>query len=164
MSKKKDVDLSIDAYALDEEWMDQPSRYKQAADWAAMARKEYDEAKSDLDVVKAELDRDIRTDPSKFNIEVKLTETVIANLILRRPKYRESMQEVIDKKHQLDVMSGLVVALDHRKSALSKLVDLHLASYYSKPKASEKARENVEEVEKRSARRKAARRLNRKDE
>lgn len=164
MKKKEEFDLSIDRYALDEEWLGQPERYRTASDWAAMARKEYNEAKSDLDVVKAELYLAIRADPETYGLE-KSSEAAIAAAVTVQPGYREAMAEMIDKKHQLDVMDGAVSALDQRKTALSKLVDLHLANYYSKPRASsEPSKERMGDVEKGAVRGRARKRLNLEDE
>ena len=154
MSKERQREingLEIDQNRLDEEWNDQPILYARYATRAADARKAHDEAKSRLEVVKAELDREIRKNPKSYGIE-KITETQVTSTILLQAKYQEFSQEVIDKHHEMDVINAFVNALDQRRSALGKMVDLFLADYFSKPNASGDAREYTREVEKKSAR------------
>ena len=143
--------LEIDSYRLDEEWNDQPVIYARYALKAADARRQWDESKANLEVVKAELDRAIRKNPEEYGI-TKITETQISSTIVLQDDYKVANEEVISTHHNMDVVNAFVEALDQRKSALSKLVDLFLADYFSKPRASSTARDHMEEVEKKSAR------------
>jgi len=149
--------LEIDPFALDEEWVEQPERYNELARRAALARKEHDEAKAQLELTSAELSDAIRSDPDSFGL-VKVTEASISSKILQQQTYKDALDEVIEKRHDLEVLQGALTAMDHRKTALSKLVDLHLSSYYSKPSASSGSREKMEEVEKHDARQRTKRR------
>ena len=146
-------DLTIDPYDLDNEWVKQPNLYGRYASMAADARRDFDEDKVQVDVVYAELDADIRRNPESYNL-VKPTENSIKSAIPGQERYREAVQAMIDSRHHMDVVNAMVSALDHRKTALSKLVDLLLADYYSKPRASSGAKEETDEIEKRMARRK----------
>ena len=61
MERKKeelnwDDDVSIDQSALDVEWLDQPILMKRYGERAAKARLELDQAKDQLDFVKAKLE------------------------------------------------------------------------------------------------------------
>jgi len=150
----KKNDLDIDKNNLDEEWLNQPALYGTYALLAASARQSYDEAKVALDVTKAEVDKAIRNNPEDFGLS-KLTESVINTTIPAQEAYKIAMKEVIEAKHHLDILIAMVSALDHRKTALSKLVDLLLADYFSKPMASEEAKEMTDQMEKRTARRRA---------
>lgn len=143
--------LEIDQYRLDDEWNNQPQVYARYALKAADARRSWDESKANLEVVKAELDRDIRKNPEKYDL-LKITETQISSTIVLQDDYKVANEEVIRTHHDMDVVNAFVQALDQRKSALSKLVDLFLADYFSKPKASATARDHVQEVEKRAVR------------
>lgn len=149
----KNLDLSIDEHQLEREWVEQPSFYFRYASKAAAARRDLDDAKNEQEVVKAELDQSIRDDPSKFGLS-KVTEASIVAVIPTEPKYQAAQKAVTRAKYQVAIYDAVVTALDHRKKALEKLVDLHLSNYYSSPRASDRAKDNMEGVVKYSVRRK----------
>jgi hypothetical protein len=126
-------DIRIDETALDVEWLEQPSLMMKYARIAAEARMEYDKTKEALELVKAELDREIRTDPGSFGIE-KITETVVMNTILKQEAYQKTSEILIQAKYDLDIAFGAVKAFDARKDALENLVRLNGQQYFAGPK------------------------------
>ena len=126
-------ELEIDRFNLDREWTNQPVLYMEYSEKAAEARKRMDEAREHLDVVKAELDKKIRKNPEDFGLS-KITESAVVNTILLQPEYSGANDIYLEARHNYDVLSSLVRAFDHRKSALENLVRLHVAGYYSEPK------------------------------
>ena len=130
--------LDIELNRLDDECRQQPSRYMEAAEGLAKARRTLEKAKAWLDVTRAEIDKEIRENPEKFGI-TKMTETVITNAILLDPRYDKEVQYIIECKHEVDVHLATVTALDHRKKSLENLVFLHGQSYFASPKNSEEA-------------------------
>ena len=149
--------LTIDETVLDEEWIEQPKLYFHWARKLADARRSLDESKSNLDVVKAELDRAIRSDPERFGLP-KVTEAVVTTAIPNQPKYQSALEVLRNDKHTVDILSAAVTALDHRKAALGKLVDLHGQNYFSSPRASTpEAEESMREVVKKKVRKKSQR-------
>lgn len=129
----EEFSVEIDPYRLDEEWVRQPKLYHKYASLAADARQRMDEAKNGLEVIKSELYREIVSNPEAHGL-AKTTEASIANAITSAKEYQDAVQEHIDAKHALAIIEAGVQALDHRKKALEKLVELHVADYYSKPK------------------------------
>lgn len=144
--------VEIDPLALDREWVNQPRLYLQFASELADANRELDEAKSNLDIVKADLDQNIRSDPEQFGLD-KVTEASITSTLLTQPEYKEAMTLLIESRHKREILAAAVAALDHRKKALEKLVDLHMSGYYASPRASGDSREAMSEVERKSTRR-----------
>jgi capsule polysaccharide export protein KpsE/RkpR len=137
VEKKEDNSiLKIDLLNLEEEWANQPELYKEWADQLALARKEHEEAKAALEVAKAEASNDIRKHPKAFDLD-KVTEKAIELLYPSHEDYMAAQQKVIDAKYAMDMLQGMVTALDHRKKALEKEVDLHGQGYYSVPQARE---------------------------
>ena len=113
---------------------------------------ELEEQKAELDVVKAEIDKLIRDNPTPFDI-VKTTETLITNTIIQQNDYQKQQAQVRTAKHNVDILQAAVSALDHRKSALENAVKLHGQNYFSKPVAQdEESKEIVDVIKKRSAR------------
>jgi hypothetical protein len=147
------INLQIDLNRLDEEWVNQPIKHREYTEDAADARREHDEFKAELEVVKAEISKEIRESAEGK----KPTEKAIEAEIVLHPKHKKAVQNLIDAKHRLDVMGGLVDASDQRKTALGKLVDLFLADYFSRPRASSQSKERMEEVERKAVRRKGRR-------
>lgn len=151
--KEIELDLQIDPHRLDEEWTAQPALYHAYAAELADVRRDYEMAKAAMELTKAELDKSIRSDPEAYGL-TKLTETALAATILARPEHKTAQKKLIHYRHRVDVTQAAVNALDHRKTALVKEVDLFLADYYSRPRASEGSRERMDEVEKKAVRRK----------
>lgn len=149
--------LEIDKFRLDEEWVKQPKIYQRFSDGLADARKDWEEAKleaslkkADLEEQDAELDLDIRRQPAKYNLEGKLTEPMIAKCVLIQKEHRsayrdwlDAKREVIKTKHLVDVLEGIVKALDQKKYGLPDMVSLDGRSYFSNPKMRTKAKEEA---------------------
>jgi len=151
---KKDKDLEFDFFdidinRLDEEWIGQPKIFFKYASELADAKRRLEEAKAELDVVKAICDNNVRNNPPK---DTKLTETLITNIIIQIPKYKKAQKILRIKKHRVDILQAAVNALDHRKSALERLVSLHGQNYFAVPKSDIHSKEMVDDIEKGNAR------------
>jgi len=126
-------DIEIDESALDVEWLKQPSLMYTYSKNLARRRKELDEAKQNLDVAKAEADKEIRTNPTKFGLE-KTTDAVVTNAILIHPDYKEAYTTYLEAKFEVDIAQSAVNAFEQRKAALENLVRLHGQQYFAGPK------------------------------
>lgn len=128
-------DLSIDPDALDVEWIGQPTIYMRYAEAAADARLEMDNAKSALDIKKAEIDISIRMHPSKYVDEGKKpTEAQIFSIILIHDDYKKAEKTYFEARHKYDLFMSAVRAFEQRKNALENLRALCLGGYFSGPK------------------------------
>lgn len=125
-------DIKIDESALDVEWLRQPELMLKYSVEVAQCKKRLDLLKERFDVIVAEFDREIRSNPEKFGI-AKLTESVIQNTIKLQPEYDRIYQELVRAKFDLDMAQAAVRAIDHKKSALENLVRLHGQSYFAGP-------------------------------
>lgn len=170
--------IEPDKDLLDEEWVRQPKLYHTYAVKLANAKMNVEEAKADYDLAEAELKRvagevslKIRKEPNKYGIE-KITEDAVNSRVINSNAYKEARSDVdaaaaviLDYKHKVDIIAAAVRAIEHRKESLENLVKLVLADYYSTPRidGNENARRTVDDIEKRSAYRKASKRLNKDD-
>lgn len=125
-------DVSIDPSALDTEWLEQPSRMMRYCKIAAETKREVDWAKERLDVVRAELDQGIRSDPERFGLG-KVTEGAIQNTILLQPSYRQAVDDFVMAKYENDMANAAVKSVDQVKTALENLVRLHGQQYFAGP-------------------------------
>ena len=140
--------LEMDLNCLDEMWLEQPRLYHRYAKKLATAKQKLEEDKAELELCKAELDRDIRSNPANFNLE-KITENVVSNTIITQERYRSLQAQLLDTKHEVDVLQAAVTTLDHRKRALQNLVTLHGQDYFSTPRPKDNtSKEAIEEIEK----------------
>lgn len=147
------TDFQIDENNLDKEWMRQPSLYSKYARATADARREMDEAKNKLEVVKAEVSIDVRTNPGRFGL-AKITEASLSQVVDCCDQVKEAAAELIESRHHHEVLIAAVGAMDHRKKALESLVSLFLADYFSTPRAKGVAGEKMDEMKKQETRRK----------
>jgi Mg-chelatase subunit ChlI len=149
--------IQPDPDRLDREWIKQPGLYLKYAEKLADARKDFADAKAELEVVKAELSRDIRAMPETYGLK-KVTESGIEGAVVLQKKHRLALETMNECKHRVDVLEAVVSALEHKKRALENLVTLHGQSYFATPRADGTGRESLEEDLKRSARKKRDRR------
>lgn len=133
MELEYEKDVSIDPDALDVEWLEQPRLMVRYSQYLAEKRQEVDQAKTRMDIVKAELDQRIRTDPEKFDIS-KVTEGAINAAITTHPEYNEAMEELTTAQYEMNMAQGAVRAIDGKKDALENLVRLYGQQYFAGPK------------------------------
>lgn len=142
---KKDEDfLSIDKYALDLPWLKQAELYRWYAECTADANQRMNEAKDALEVVKASLSLSIRANPHNFGIE-KPTEKAVEAAVILDDSYAAALKETHTTRHEYDCLKGVLTALDHKKKALEKLVDLQGRDYFSEPHGDQETKEKIEE-------------------
>lgn len=126
-------DLFIDENALDLEWLSQPMLMLNYTEAAASARREIDRMKETLSVKKAELDKAIRKNPDKYDIE-KITESVVNSTIIMQKSYQDIQSDVIDAQYEHQMLQGAVQAVEHRKQALENMSKLLGLQYFAGPK------------------------------
>lgn len=135
--------LEINPYKLDEEWLEQAKLFFSFAADLADVKMVHDKAKANLELVEAELDREIRSDPAKYNID-KVTETSIKNAVITRSRYQKAQEELITARYDVAIHQAAVDAMDQRKKALENMVQLDGRNYYAEPTAPKGAREKVD--------------------
>lgn len=143
----------IDLLNLHTEWAKQPELYHRHAKRLTKARDALARAKSRLDVVKAELDLEIRRCPKKFNligedgdpIGGRLTEAIYMSTVLLQPEYQQAQEECHKAQYAVNLHQAAVDALDHKKKSLEGEVQLHLRDYWSEPKVRRDVRDSFDD-------------------
>jgi hypothetical protein len=125
-------DIKIDESGLDVEWLNQPRLVFTYSEEVAKNKKRLDLKNEKLSILRAELDRKIRTNPDKYGIE-KITEGAVSNTILTQEEYKELTREVIEVRYDYDMSRSALSAIDSKKSALENLVKLHGQNYFAGP-------------------------------
>lgn len=125
-------DTHIDEQGLDVEWLRQPTLMREYGKYAAKAKLHMDHVKEDLEIMKAQLDKDIRAFPDMYGLN-KLTETIVSNTIIIQQDYKDVMNRYLDAKYEYDMTMAAVRAIDQKKTALENLVRLHGQQYFAGP-------------------------------
>ena len=126
-----DRDIQINKHQLDVEWVEQANLFWRYAKAEADAEDAMDRAKERLDLVKADLDKKMRT--LLLSGDKKPTEAVIMSAILQHSDCRGASSEYLDAKHVYNVFRAAVKAFTQRKDALENLVRLFGMEYFSTP-------------------------------
>jgi len=171
MAKNRDVEFDffeLDENELVEEWKNQPKIYFKYSELLTNAKEALERCKAQLEIAgdelkeaKARVDLRIRKNPKKLlGSDEKPTEAQIANRIIVHPLYAKAKakiyklnEELITLNKKVSTFYSAVHALDHRKSALERLVSLHGQNYYATPRPIDEASfEDVANLEKAEAR------------
>jgi hypothetical protein len=140
------TEIFINKNELDEELVKQPQLYCYWAEQEAAALYERDKNKEKLDLVKAELDGEIRKNPNKYGIE-KITESAISNAIIQNSKYKEANDFYLQSVQDARILGVAKISFDMRNNSLKGLVSLFVSGYWaSNPKESSMAKDLKEEA------------------
>jgi len=151
MSENSDI-VQIDRDNLDKECLRLPGDYLRAAEQSAEAKRDLTEAENRLAVIKAELSQAVRSTPEDYGLE-KVTESSITEKVLSLSKYQKALAATNNRRHSYEITQALVWALEHKKRALTLLVELHGMSYFSSPKTSRAGQESLQQMTQRKVRR-----------
>lgn len=146
MTDKKDFReyLTVDKYNLDEEWENQPNNFMDACEWYADSVMERDKCKEQLELLRAQVGKDIQDNPSEFGIDKdpgKVTVDALNKAINLDKKVRSKQEELHEKNRQVNIMSGAKEALAHKKKAIESLTELTIWGYFAEPKVNKKTRD-----------------------
>lgn len=157
--------LEIDPLHLDREWLNQPSRYFKYAQKLADARRDLDNASAARDVVAADLDRRIRARPAKFGIEKETpTNPEVDAAVEMHAEYRSACTKCNEAQHAVNIYQSAVTALEHRKRALTMLVELRQSEYWAEPTApSQRSAEHMNDSLQSEVARRTSKKINKKD-
>ena len=137
-------DVSIDPNSLDVEWQKQASLVHKYGILLSDAISERDKAKENLEIVRAEIDLDIRKNFKEYGLE-KTTEGAISATILNEKDFIEAQETVHDANHNVNVLQSAKNALEHKKKALEYMTQLYLSGYWAEPKITSEAQEKYSE-------------------
>lgn len=151
MSDKPDF-FQINQDRLNWECVRQPVLYWEYAQKLADAKRDFEQAKTAVDLAQAGADAAVRERPAKYGI-VKVTEPAIKAAVAGHRKYTAAIAEMNKLRHRLDIFQAAINTLDQRKRMIESLVSLRLANYFSEPRVSKDAAADMDERNKRRARR-----------
>src|SRR5690606_16947381 len=102
----------------------------------ADAKRELSKRKEELNVLRSELDYDIRKNPSDYGLgNVKITNDVVQATILTEKEYKRKMNEYLEAEYEVNMLQGALQAVQQRKDALENMVRLLGLQYFAGPRA-----------------------------
>lgn len=125
-------DVSIDESALDAEWLEQPKLMMKYTRLEAEGKREVEQAKNHLDIVKADLYQEICNNPDKYDLP-KTTESAIDGAIKMHDKYKEAKEALTQAEYELNMATAAVRSMYGKKEALENLVRLFGQQYFAGP-------------------------------
>lgn len=159
MDYNQDVEINPDA--LDVEWARQAQTFLKYSVEQAAARDKADRLKEKLEVYDAGLGLKIRSNPASFGLD-KVTEGSVQAAILLDKDHQAASAQLAQARYELEVIGAAVRAMDQKKSALENLVRLQGQNYFAGPSVPRDiGKEWVKDAERRGARDKVKRTLNR---
>ena len=136
-------DMKIDKHALDDEWMDNGRRLIHWTTEKAESDYQRDKAKEQLDLVKSEIEAEIRSDPEKFGLTAKATLPAIASAVIADERYKDQHEEYLQGCKNSNILTGVVSSFTQRKTSLENLTKIWLAGMFADPVIPREAREKV---------------------
>lgn len=138
-------DIKIDKYTLDSEWLKNTELYLDWGEKEVQAQEELDRAQDALELVKAQLDKSIRSNPAAFGIK-DVKEKAIENAIIRDEHYQSCVAAVTEAKKNARMMYLAKRSFSHKEKALSRITDLFLAGYWAEKPVERKLEQAVEKA------------------
>src|SRR6185312_5745027 len=87
--------FQIDPYDLQKEWLVQVKVYRKHGKMLANAKEDLERAEATKKVVEAELEKDIRHHPTKYQLEGKITEKVVESTLILQTPYQKAVEACI---------------------------------------------------------------------
>lgn len=115
MSKFKN-DLRIDPYKIENALLEQPQLYYEYSKQSAMAKNDRDDAKDNLEIIKSEVEAEIRKS-KKFK-----TEGAVKSAVENHRKVKRAKKTFINARRNASLLEKAEKAFEQRKSMLQTFV------------------------------------------
>jgi len=139
--------LKPDKHNLDREWERQPNLLYKYDKKLADAQQDLDEKEAYAELVRAELFLNMRENPDEYDL-IKATDAMVTAAIQTQSKYRAAKRGIIQARHRVSVLKGIVFSLQQKRHALDNLTQLHFGEYFAR-KRKDETLDRVERVGKR---------------
>lgn len=126
-------EVALNKDFLDDNAIEQPALYAKWSEAHAQAVLERDKAKDRFAITKAEVDEEIRKNPSKFGWESDKSPTVgfIEAQIILHKKYKAVQEELATAEHNVNIMSAAKNSFEQRGRMLAVLAELFKSNYFA---------------------------------
>ncbi len=155
--------LDIDPNNMPEVWNDQPKLVRKYGELLAAANLRVETLKAQLELVSAELDKEIRRRPSRFGL-TKVVEKAVEKAIVLSDEYQFQLAALNKAKYKAELLKVMMKTLEHRKAALQDTVELRRQDMNAEPHIPKGSGEAVNMLRKKAARSGLQRKYEREEE
>jgi len=154
MNTEEEFDIFyVDMNRLEEQAAEHSFLFIQHSKDLKDAKTEMAQAKSELDLIKADIGHWVIKNPKKYGLPEKTNADMIKRVILKHPKQKVALAVFLEKQELVNTLQIYVFAYEHRKRMISEAISLHGQQYFAKPYvATSEIKEVVEQLEKKRIR------------
>lgn len=120
-------EININKLKLDDELIRLPTSNYMCHEELSNKVKERDNIKLELEVLEAEIDKEIRD-----NSEKKPSETQIRNMVLMDKRRIKKVREFNDLNEEVNILKGATNSFDKKDKAITNLVKMYTSDIYIK--------------------------------
>ena len=124
-------DKKVDIHNLHLEDQKQPSLVEKWGTRWAEARDKERRGKRNLEIVYAEIEKEVRSNPEDYNIE-KITENAVRSAVVISKKYNDIYNEHLDSCKEVDLMGVARDTIADKRASIDGEIKLFLNSYYAR--------------------------------
>lgn len=136
-------DMKVDLSRLEENLKEHAGLViKYGKEWARKTT-ERDRAKEKLAVIDSEIDTGTRKNWKTLSGDIKLTEKGVASFVIKDESHIEAYNTLLDLSEEVNILSIVKTALDHRKKNLEGLVSTYIAGYWADPKVAKSSMDTI---------------------
>jgi hypothetical protein len=141
MSLNYEKDITIEPDALDIEFIRQSRIYMKYAELLAEAEKDMRDKKNALEYISSVISKETREDKT---IKDRITDSLITSRIELDERYRVATAALSQALYQKDILSGVIKALEHKKTGLENAVKMWIGGYFAGPKVPRNLKKEME--------------------
>jgi len=131
--REYEKDITIDKDDLVTEWLKQSDLHFYYRIRYIQAQTRERDVKEKLEVIRAEVDLEIRqSDPEDYNLS-KFTDKAIDSILKSDDKVIKALEKYNKSKKTTGILQAAVDSLEHKKKALENLSQYWLAGFFSQP-------------------------------
>lgn len=139
-------DATINRDALDKEWLALPLKEIRWGEAEAQSEEDLEALENQLELYKAELDGQIRSDAASFGID-KISEKAVESVVIKDAQVQQFKQKIMEARKYVRLMKLARKGISRVEKSLDRLTDLYFNHYWATepPEAKvEKAVQNME--------------------
>lgn len=143
-------DMKVDRFNLEIELERHTHIYLKYMDLEVEAQDIRDKLERRVDLIKAEMDAKVRSNPKRYGIE-KISEGAIKSVVIKSQQYQEAEEEYLRAVKRARTLSGIMKGMEHRKASLKELTSLFTNGYYTASRPSSDGISNARQNRQRNA-------------
>ena len=132
--------IKVDKDNLDEEWERLPTFVYDYSLALAKATKERDQAEDQLDLQFSEIQGDIESNPSDYDLK-RVTDVSIKQCVIRTPEYQDKLKTFREKQAIVNTLWAAIRALGVKQQAVDWCGKLFLRNYYAESTLDDKTKQ-----------------------